>query len=39
MEKAGRAYFHDFLKYDFGKVGMAVSQIVYEIVTKNDSHF
>jgi hypothetical protein len=29
MEKAGRTYFHDFLKYDFGAVGMAVSEIVY----------
>lgn len=25
MEKAGRTYFHDFLKYEFGNLGMAIS--------------
>lgn len=39
MEKAGRTYFHDFLKYDFGSLGMALSQIIYEIVTELDQQF
>lgn len=28
MSKAGKAYFHDFLKFDVGHIGMVVSEIV-----------
>ena len=39
MEKTGRAYFHDFLKYDFGKTSITISKMIYEIVTKADPEF
>ena len=39
MEKAGNTYFYDFLTFDFGEVGMAVSKIVYDIVTAEDPQF
>lgn len=39
MEKAGRTYFYDFLTFDFGEVGMAISQIVYDIVTTEEPEF
>lgn len=39
MEKAGRTYFYDFLTFEFGDVGKAVSQIVFELVTAEDPDF
>lgn len=39
MEKAGRTYFYDFLSFEFGEVGMAVSKIVFEIITAEDPEF
>lgn len=39
MEKAGRTYFYDFLYFEFGDVGRAISRIVYDIVVKVDSGF
>lgn len=39
MEKAGRAYFHDFLKFDVGDIGMVVSEIVMDLIVKEDKQF
>lgn len=39
MEKAGKAYFHDFLKFDVGHIGMVVSEIVMELIVKQDKEF
>lgn len=34
MEKAGKVYFHDFLKFDVGHIGMVLSEITLELVVK-----
>lgn len=39
MEKAGKIYFHDFLKFDVGHIGMAVSSIVLDLVVAQDKDF
>jgi hypothetical protein len=36
MEKAGKVYFHDFLKFDVGHIGMVLSEIVLDLVVTQD---
>lgn len=36
MEKSGKAYFHDFLKFDVGHIGIVVSEIVLDLVVAQD---
>jgi hypothetical protein len=39
MEKAGKIYFHDFLKYDVGNMGLAISSIVLDLIKTKDKDF
>lgn len=39
MEKAGKAYFYDFLKFDVGPIGMLVSGLVMDLVVRQDEEF
>ena len=36
MEKAGKVYFHDFLKFDVGHIGIKISEIVLDLVVAQD---
>jgi len=39
MEKTGRVYFHDFLKFDVGHIGIVISEIVLDLVVAKDKEF
>ena len=39
MEKAGKIYFHDFLKYDVGDIGRATSSIILDLIVAKDPQF
>ena len=39
MEKAGKTYFRDYLTKDIGKLGHDVSQLLLELLVKQDRQF
>jgi hypothetical protein len=39
MAKAGRTYFHDFLKYDVSDIGRIMSSLVLDLILSRDKDF